>query len=407
MTTADLRRDPKQLYRRLDGLFGSLDRKAGRRRLLETFLDELMRSLREDLSLVSGALYSERRQSFAQLRRVGGEGAAFRREAPPTLRALELLLKHRTYIYPDPADEGAPSRAGLLPPGPAAAFLVGEPPARAAFFFQLGGGWSHDELDFALNTIRSTLDSRLIEQRIRGTVREAAQIQRSLLLERPPELPGYDVACRTTAAEEVGGDFYDFLLFDGDALGLSIGDASGHGLPAALLVRDVVTGLRMGLERDLKMVPVVSKLNRVIHRSNLTSRFVSLFYGELEANGNLTYVNAGHQPPLLFLEGRVLELAVGGTVIGPMPEASFKRGFAHVDRGGTLVLCTDGLVERANATGEQFGVERLKAAVLEGPRASAPELVERLFSAAFDFGGRAPWEDDATAVVVVRKPRSG
>jgi sigma-B regulation protein RsbU (phosphoserine phosphatase) len=255
--------------------------------------------------------------------------------------------------------------------------------------------------------VRAALGSRLQDERVRGSVEKAAEIQQSLLVEEPPEFPGFDIACRSVPTEEVGGDFYDFHTFGDEMLGIAIGDASGHGLPAALLVRDVVTGLRMGLERDLKMVPVVSKLNRVIHRSNLTSRFVSLFYGELEANGNLTYVNAGHQPPLLFLEGRVLELAVGGTVIGPMPEASFKRGFAHVDRGGTLVLCTDGLVERANATGEQFGVERLKAAVLEGPRASAPELVERLFSAAFDFGGRAPWEDDATAVVVVRKPRSG
>ena len=93
---------------------------------------------------------------------------------------------------------------------------------------------------------------------------------------------GYDLAARSVAADEVGGDFYDFEDFGSDMLGVSIGDASGHGLPAALLVRDVVTGLRMGIEKELKVAHVFEKLNRVIHRSRLSSRFVSVFYGELE-----------------------------------------------------------------------------------------------------------------------------
>ena len=105
-----------------------------------------------------------------------------------------------------------------------------------------------------------------------------------------------------------------------------IGDASGHGLPAALLVRDIVTGLRMGLEKHLRMEYVFSKLNRVIHRSNLSSRFISVFYGELESNGNLSFVNAGHQPPLLFRKDRVLELRTGGTVIGALMKMSCTSG---------------------------------------------------------------------------------
>src|SRR6516225_4397688 len=111
-------------------------------------------------------------------------------------------------------------------------------------------------------------------------------------------------------------------------LGLAIGDASGHGLPAALLVRDVVTGLRMGLEKDLKISHVFGKLNRVIHKSNLSSRFVSVFYGELEK---------------------------GGTVIGPLPEIRFKRGVARLHPGDVLVMCTDGILERRGADGEFFG----------------------------------------------------
>src|SRR5262249_14102168 len=145
--------------------------------------------------------------------------------------------------------------------------------------------------------------------------------------------------------------------------GLALGDASGHGLPAALLVRDVVTGLRMGLEKSLKIAYVFTRLNSVIHRSNLSSRFVSVFYGELEADGNLIYINAGHQPPLLFTDTAVQELSTGGPVIGPLPEARFGRGFARLDPGAVLVLTSDGILERRGPKGEFFGVERLKRVV--------------------------------------------
>jgi sigma-B regulation protein RsbU (phosphoserine phosphatase) len=201
--------------------------------------------------------------------------------------------------------------------------------------------------------------------------------------------------------EEVGGDFFDFIPFDGEMLGLAIGDASGHGLPAALLVRDVVTGLRMGIERELKVAPVLTKLNRVIHRSGLSSRFVSVFYGELEAGGNLIYVNAGHQPPLLFSRGRVMELSTGGTVIGPLAEVKFQRGVIRLFPGDVLVAMTDGIFDRRSKGGEFFGEAQLRR-VVEGSTESASALLDRIFTAALDFGDGRPWEDDATAVVIRR-----
>jgi len=188
-------------------------------------------------------------------------------------------------------------------------------------------------------------------------------------------------------------------------LGLSIGDASGHGLPAALLVRDVVTGLRMGLERELKIAHVFTKLNRVIHRSTLSSRFVSVFYAELEKNGNLIYVNAGHQPPLLFDTGkdRVIELTTGGTVIGPLPEVRFHRGMAYLRPGDLLVMCTDGILERRAKDGTFFGEERLREVVRQHRTAGATAILEAIFDAAETFGAGRAWEDDATVVVVLRQ----
>ena len=209
-----------------------------------------------------------------------------------------------------------------------AALLVGRRPKRHVIFFLLADGWVLEELDFALNTIRASLDARLVDERVRGSFREAAEIQQSLLVEEPPHFPGYDIACRSVAAEEVGGDFYDFVSFDGEMLGIAIGDASGHGLPAALLVRDVVTGLRMGIEKELKVAHVFEKLNRVIHRCNLSSRFVCVFYGELERDGNLIYVNAGHQPPILFFREPAgppgeMELTIGGHGHRPAARGAF------------------------------------------------------------------------------------
>jgi phosphoserine phosphatase RsbU/P len=142
----------------------------------------------------------------------------------------------------------------------------------------------------------------------------------------------------------------------------------------------------------------------VIHRSNLSSRFVSVFYGEIESGGNIVYVNAGHPPALLFSGERMLELATGGTVIGPLPEVRFRHGHARMDAGDVLVLCTDGILERRNRAGEFFGQERLEAAVRDARGESAAAILERVFEAARAFGNTRYWEDDATLVVLRREP---
>jgi sigma-B regulation protein RsbU (phosphoserine phosphatase) len=397
------RLDAKPLYRRLDALFSSLDPKAPQGTLLESFLDLFFANLKEPLRLKAACLYAERRDDFELLKAVGEFGRSLphriEREIPP----LHLLYRNRVYIYGEPGAEGSLFKLGILPESAAAAIIVGRRPLRHVFFFVLAEGWSREELDFTLNTVRSALGSRLVDERVRGSFQQAAEIQQSLLAEEAPDFPGFDIACRSIPAEEVGGDFFDFHPFNGDMLGLAVGDASGHGLPAALLVRDVVTGLRMGIEKEFKLAHVFNKLNRVIHRSTLSSRFVSVFYAELEQSGSLIYINAGHQPPLLFgPEGRVEELRTGGTVIGPLAEARFQRGFAHLERGGTLVLCTDGIPERRDPRGEFFGEERLKKLVEKNASAPAEAILDAIFADAFAFGGDRPWEDDATLVIVRR-----
>ncbi|MCG6923883.1 MAG: PP2C family protein-serine/threonine phosphatase [Acidobacteria bacterium] len=404
----------KHLYRRLDQLFGELPPRRTQAKMVEAFLEQAFAKLGEDLHLSAGLLYVERRDGFTLARAVGDAFDSVAEVLDPSQDPLAEIIEHRVYIFGDNAGAaGTPRQLGLLPQAPAAGLVVGQRPQRYCLLFVLVNGWEMEELDFALNTIRAALDARLVDARVRGSFREAEEIQRSLLAEEPPVYPGYEVACRSVAAEEVGGDFYDFHDLGEDILGIAIGDASGHGLPAALVVRDVVTGLRMGIEKDLKIVHVFAKLNRVIHRSRLSSRFVSVFYGELEADGNLVYVNAGHPPPILFFRdpkpgrARDQELSVGGTVVGPLPEVRFRRGFARIRTGEVLVMCTDGILERPDPSGEFFGTERLRQVVLDNRGASAQEILDRLYETVTAHGADRPWDDDATVVVVRRLEEPG
>ena len=155
----------------------------------------------------------------------------------------------------------------------------------------------------------------------------------------------------------VGGDFFDFSIFSDDIFSVAVGDASGHGLPAALLVRDVVIGLRMGVEKEVNMADAMEKLNRILQRSTLSSRFISLFYGAVESNGNPYYVNAGHPPPLLVSGTQIKQLKATGTILGAVPEISLQQAFACFQPGGVLVMYSDGLLERYNNLGEEFGLE--------------------------------------------------
>jgi len=398
----------KRLYRRLDALFGELKPKRQQPRHLEAFAAEAFESLGDDLWLKGGLVYVERRDGFALLSAVGETAGSPLETLDPEQPPLLPVIDHRVYIFAEPGDRATPAALGLVSPNAMAGLVVGRRPQRFCFFFLLDVGWEREELDFALNTIRAALDARLVDARVRGSFKEAAEIQRSLLFEDPPDFAGYDIACHSLATDEVGGDFYDFHDLGGDVYGVAIGDASGHGLPAALVVRDVVTGLRMGIEKELKIAHVFAKLNRVIHRSRLSSRFVSVFYAEVEADGNIVYVNAGHPPPILFFRsarpGRPVdqELSVGGTVIGPLPEVRFRRGFARLHPGEVLVMCTDGILERPDSSGEFYGTGHLRRIVQAHRDGSAKEILDRIFEDVTAYGNGRPWDDDATVVVVKR-----
>lgn len=381
--------DAKSLFRRLDALYDGATRgsKKGPTRW-PRFLDGFFTMFREELGLASATVWIERRGRLACVHAI---------EELLSTEKLELARALASFSHGERvflAVHDTPPSAGLLIEDDRRIHLMR---------FNLRSGVSTARLQLVLSTISSALSARLVRDRLHDTLHAAMEIQRGLLPSSPATLPGFEIAGRSVPAEEVGGDFYDHISFGENALGLAVGDASGHGLPAALVVRDVVVGLRMGLEQEMKAGYILSKLNRVIHRSSLTSSFVSLFYGELEDNGNLFYYNAGHEPPLLFQGENRIELARGDTVIGPLPDVHFKRHFAHVDRGSTLVLYTDGIIERRAENGDFFGIEGLARTVSSHISRPAAEIVDFVFKTAAAFGGDARWEDDSTLVVVKRR----
>lgn len=292
-----------------------------------------------------------------------------------------------------------------------AAIVVGDEEFLLAF--NVSPGVHKDDVLFSLGVLRHTINQKLRHERMAEVFSQARKIQASILPRRMPVYGNFEFAGRTQPMEEVGGDFYDLIPITDKILGLAIADVSGHGLPAALQVRDIYMGLRMGLARDMKIVRTVERLNQIIHRSTLTSRFVSVFYGELELSGIFIYVNAGHPPPFhLSTAGDVRFLEEGGAVLGPVADATYERGFVRMRPGDLLVFYTDGMIEAIPEGAEEgdpdaeYGVERLIALARELRARPAKEIAEALLADVEAYCGDAPAQDDRTVLVVRFPPAS-
>ncbi len=264
-----------------------------------------------------------------------------------------------------------------------------------------------EDLLLSLGIIRTVLDSKVKSDRLEGLLHDARRIQQSILPKSVPQVAEYDVFGATNPAEIVGGDFYDFIPVGGTAFGVAVADASGHGLLAALLVRDVYVGLRMGIGSDLRIVPTFERLNRILNKSRLTTKFISLFYCEFESDGGVIFVNAGHPAPLLLRAGtgKFETLDSTGMVLGPSPNALYGRRASQMGPKDLVVLYTDGITEAADPKGREFGVDRLKRLTYELRKRPSREIAGRIMGAVETWNAGHPAEDDRTVVVVRRLAR--
>jgi sigma-B regulation protein RsbU (phosphoserine phosphatase) len=265
----------------------------------------------------------------------------------------------------------------------------------------------NEELITTLNIVRLAINQKLRQDRMLAIMEETRQIQLSILPRRLPDPDDFELAARSVVADIVGGDFYDVITLDEELFVVVIADATGHGLPAALQVRDVFTGLRMGLSREFKLTRTLERLNRIIHSSRLATKFVSLILAEFHPNGTVLYCNAGHPPALLVRgDGSVDRLRASGMILGPTPSASYSIRIAEMSPGDLLIFYTDGIIEaqtRSDSSDEEYGEDRLVHVARAARHLDPVAVVDRIFSDVTEFGGRSQPTDDQTVVIVKRR----
>ena len=391
----------KSLFRRVEKAMEAIQRSADVTSTITDTASAIIEHFKGDMGVRGGRLY-ERRDGGYELTRTFGDAKPVAKGlfVPDAYPPVEKLLDEGVVVMDLDAPGVDPEFEKSLGVDRFAAIAVGED--RFILSFTVDPGAPDEDLMSSLGILRHAVDQKLRQERYVSALNEARQIQMSILPRRMFRRGSIEMAGFTAPAELVGGDFFDFISVSDRIVGVAIADASGHGLPAALQVRDVYTGLRMGVERDFKIVRTVERLNRIIHQSRMTTRFVSLFYGEIEEDGNLMYVNAGHPHPLHFHRGGVTPLVQTGMVLGPSATATYSRGFRRLEMGDAVLLYTDGMVEAEDAHGEDFGVGRLTRAYLEVRDRPCDEVARTLVQKVREFTDDAEPADDRTVVLLRR-----
>lgn len=215
----------------------------------------------------------------------------------------------------------------------------------------------------------------LENQRLRRELLLAADVQARMLPGCVPEAPGVQIAAWGQPWQEVGGDFYDFLELPGSGLGLTIGDIAGKGLPAALLMTAVRTALRSQAENLYWLPEAFRRINNTLYHSSRPEQFSTLFYGVFDPfSRKLSYVNAGHNPPLVIRGRQTIRLEASGVPVGLLPEATYESATVQLRTGDLLVLYTDGFTDVICEGERVFGEERLRR-TLRAHRDASPEAV--------------------------------
>ena len=232
----------------------------------------------------------------------------------------------------------------------------------------------------------------LERQRLEKELALARGIQRSLLPDSPPVVPGYEIAVLNEPCFEVGGDYFDFLNLGPQSLLLVVGDVEGKGVSSALVMSNLQASLRALVMHLHSLEVLTMSLNEMMFNDTKSQKFLSLFLGLIDTRRNgLHYINAGHVPPLLIHgdQGEYRELTEGGTVVGLFPQTEYVRGSVKLATGDILVCCTDGIPEASNAAEDEYGAERLAACVLRHRSKSAAAIVDAVAAdvVAFSRGG--------------------
>ncbi len=278
------------------------------------------------------------------------------------------------------------------------------------------GRFSEDHLK-VLTTLASVAairveNARLLEEqmgreRLEQELQLASEIQQRFQPTAPPIVNGYELQGISFSCYEIGGDYYDFIEREDGRLVVALGDVSGKGTAAALLMSSLHAAVHAQAASRSSLVETITNVNRYLAENIPANRFVTLFYAELDPKaGTLAFVNAGHNPPIIVHEsGTVEQLSSGGLPLGIIPDTEYREGRTQLHPGDVLVIYSDGVSEAINPTGEEFGPDRLCQVVTANIDATAAGIRDRIESALTKFVKGTPANDDITLVIVKRQAK--
>jgi sigma-B regulation protein RsbU (phosphoserine phosphatase) len=255
------------------------------------------------------------------------------------------------------------------------------------------------------NLLQTVAEEVAKRERLNREVEIAREVQERLFPQKLPVIVGLDYAGHCRPALGVGGDYYDFLALPRGNLGIAIGDVSGKGIGAALMMASLQASLRGEATRAPEnLATAVANVNRLVYEASASNRYATFFYGQYDpAQGKFDFVNAGHNSPMLLHagdDGKVTLLEPGGTVVGLIENAEYQQGSVRISPGDVLVAFTDGISEAMNLQDEEWGEDRLLTSIRGCRAKTAQETLETIFAAATQFAGAAPQHDDMTLVVL-------
>lgn len=271
-----------------------------------------------------------------------------------------------------------------------------------------------DELEFLYTlgnqAMISLENARLFEetlekQRMEEELLIAKDIQKRLLPKEYPDFDHIEISAINVPSRQVGGDYYDCIKIDATHYGIAIGDVSGKGVPASLLMSNVQASLHTLVGTGMPIPKMIEKINNLIYDNTTLDKFITFFYGVLDI-GNLefTYCNAGHNPPYFYHRDNTFQLLeTGGLLLGMMPNMKYENETVKLQSGDWLVMFTDGVTEAMNENDEEFEERRLEEVIQRNQHVSAEQLMTKITEAVKEFVQDIPQSDDITLVILKAK----
>ncbi|MBU1096059.1 MAG: serine/threonine-protein phosphatase [Bacteroidetes bacterium] len=276
------------------------------------------------------------------------------------------------------------------------------------------------ELRYILNIVATVLTSKIRERSLSlsrknliADIDKARELQKSILPEHEYQFYDYDMFGVTVPSEIIGGDFFDYLKigFDEERIGITVGDAASHGLSAAAEAMYISGALRMASTFQLKISPMMSRLNNLINKIFSDDRFTSLFYGELSTDkkGLFLYANGGHNPPIMYHSKtkKISLLEPTGPLLGPAPNSTYETDSINFEEGDILVIYSDGIVEAANENFDFYGGERLIKLIKDNSNLKPKEISYKILEDVTFFSTKqSKYQDDKTVLVIKRNNKN-